>query len=78
MKKIPRNGVDGGSDDGEEKRDPTPMIASVPTILVGGMEGLAIYASVAPMVDEWEDPMVDEVDTPLVLEGVPNIVETMA
>ena len=29
-------------------------------------------------MDEWESPMVDEVETPTVLEGVHNIVETMA
>ena len=32
----------------------------------------------APVFDEWEDPTIDEVDVPLKLEGVPNMVETMA
>ena len=30
------------------------------------------------MFDEWEAPIVDEVDSPSKLEGVPNMVETMA
>ena len=76
MEKVPRNGVDGGSNDGEEKRDPDPMIDSAPTEC--GMERLTVDAKVAPMVDEWKAPMVDKVETPSVLEGVHNIVETMA
>ena len=76
MEKDPGNGVDGGSDDGEEKRDPDPMINGAPTEC--GMEGLTMDAKVASMVDEWEAPTVDEVETSLVLDGVPNIVETMA
>ena len=78
MEKVPVNGVDGGNDDGEEKRDPDPMVDGAPTILIGGMEGLATYTKVDPMVDEWKDPMVDEVETLSVPEGVPNIFETMA
>ena len=77
MEKVTRNGVDGGSDDVEEKRDLDPTINSAPTILVSRMEGLALEANVAPIVDEWEAQMVDEVETPAVLEGVHNIVETM-
>ena len=77
MEKVPRNSVDCGSNDVEEKRDPNPMIEGGPTILVGGMEGLAIDENVALMVEEWEAPTVDEVETPSVLAGVPNIVETM-
>ena len=57
MENIPRNGVDGGSDDGEEKRGPDPMINGSPTMLLGGMKGLAL------MVDEWESQMVGEVET---------------
>ena len=78
MEKVLGNDVDGGSDDGKEKRDPDPMIDVACTILVCGMEGLTMDVNVAPMLEEWEAPMVDEAKTPLVLEGVPNMVETMA
>ena len=36
MENVPINGVDGGSDDGEEKRDLDPMIDGVPSMPVGG------------------------------------------
>lgn len=76
MEKVPGNGVDGGIDEGEEKRDLDPMIDGAP---IGcGTKGLIMDAKIAQMVDEWEAPMVDEVETPSVLEGFPNIVETMA
>lgn len=74
MEKVPGNSVDGGSDNVEEKKDPDPMINGAPTILVGWIEGLAIDANVALMVEEWEAPTIDEVETPSVLAGVPNIV----
>ena len=78
MEKVPGNGVDGGSNDVEEKRDLDPTIDGAPTALVSVTEELVVDANVAPIVDEWEAPMVDEVETPSILEGVPNIVETMA
>ena len=78
MEKVPGNGVDCGSDDGEENRNPDPMIDGSPTILVCGMEGLTEDINVALISEECEAPIVDEVDTPSVLEGVPNIDETMA
>jgi hypothetical protein len=46
--------------------------------IVCGTEGLTVDVKVAPMLDEWEAPTVDEVDAPSKLEGVPNMVETMA
>ena len=76
MEKVPRNGVDCGSDDGEENRDHVPMIGCAP--IECGMEVLTTDAKVAPTLDEWEYPIVDEVETPSELEGVPSIVETMA
>lgn len=39
MENVLRNGVDGGSNDGEEKRHLDLMIDGAPTILIGGMEG---------------------------------------
>ena len=42
------------------------------------MEGLTVDVKVAPMFDEWEASTVDEVDARSKLEGVPNMVETMA
>ena len=68
--------MDCGSDDGEENRDPDPIIDYAP--IESGTEGLTVDAKVASILEEWEAPMVDEVDTPSVLKGVPNIVETMA
>ena len=76
MEKVLGNGVDGGSDDGEEKTDPSAMINGAP--IECGVEGLTVDANVDPILEEWEAPMINEVETPSVLEGVPNIVETMA
>ena len=76
MEKVCGNGVDYGSDDGEEKRDPDPMINCAP--IECEMEGLTIGFKVVPILEEWEAPTVDEVETSSVFEGVPNIVETMA
>lgn len=75
MEKVPGNGVDYGSDDGEKYRDPFPIIGCAPTEC--GMEVLTTDAKVAPTLEEWEAPMVDEVETPSELEGLPNIVKTM-
>ena len=41
-------------------------------------KGLTVDVKVALMFDEWKAPIVDEVDSPSKLEGVPNMVETMA
>jgi hypothetical protein len=43
-----------------------------------GMEGLTIDVKGALIFDDLEAPTVDEVDAPSKLEGVPNMVETMA
>lgn len=76
MEKVLVNGVDCGSDDGEENRDPVPMIGCAP--IEGEMKVLMVAAKVAPTLEEWEAPTVYEVETPSKLEGVPSIVETMA
>ena len=76
MEKVLGNGVDGGSEDSEENRDPIPMTDCSP--IVCGMEGLIVDVKVSPMFDGWEAPTIDEVYSPLKLEGVPNMVETMA
>ena len=62
--------------DGEENRDPIPMTDCAP--IECGTKGLTDVVKVAPILDEWEAPIVDEVDAPSKLEGVPNMVETMA
>ena len=74
--KVLGNGVGCGSEDCEENRDPLPMTGCAP--IVCGTEGLIIDVKVAPIFDEWEAPIVDEVDAPSKLEGVPNMLETMA
>ena len=76
MDKVLINGMDYGSEDCRENRDLFPMTSCSP--IVCGMEGLTLDVKVAPMFDEWESPKVDEVDAPSKLEGVPNMVETMA
>ena len=43
-----------------------------------GTKVLTTDTKVAQTLEEWEAPMVDEVETPSKLEGVPNILETMA
>ena len=65
-----------GSEDCEENRDLVPMIGCAP--IVCRIEGLTIDVKVVLIFDEWEAPIVDEVDAPSKLEGVPNMVETMA
>ena len=65
MEKVPGNGVDWGSDDSEENRDPIPMIGCAP--IECGTEWYNADVKVAPILEEWEAPMVDEVDTPSVL-----------
>ena len=76
MEKVPANGVDCGSDDGEENRYHVPMIGCAP--IEWGTKGLTTDVKVAPTLDEWEAPMVDEVDAPSKLEGVPSIDETVS
>ena len=76
IKKVLGNGVYCGSDDGEENRDPDPMIDCCP--IECGTKGLTMDAKVALILEGWEVPTIDEVETPSVLEGAPSIVETMA
>ena len=57
MEKVSRNGVDCGSEDYEENRDPVPMTSCAP--IVCGMKGLTIDVKASLMFNEWEAPTVD-------------------
>ena len=50
MEKVCENGVDCGSNDGEENRDPIPMIGCAP--IECGMKVLTIDAKVVPTLDD--------------------------
>ena len=50
MEKVPRNGVDCGSDDGEENRDPVPMIGCAP--IECGTKVLTVDSKLVPTLDE--------------------------
>ena len=76
MEKAPRNGEYRRNEDCEENRDPVPMTGCAP--IQCRMKGLIVDVKVALIFDEWEAPIVDEVDDPLKLEGITNMVETMA
>ena len=43
-----------------------------------GTKWLTVDVKVVLIFDEWEAPTIEEVDSPSKLEGVPNMVETMA
>ena len=75
MEKVPRNGVDWRSEDGEENRDLVTMTGCAP--IECGTEGLTIDVKVAPTLDEWEASMVDKVDVSSKLKGVLSIVKTI-